>query len=195
MGDAFHEVAVATKDVGVVVDDVIGVAIVDGGQVLLRSGDADGHAEPLSEGTGGDFHARGFAVFRVAGGVGSPLTELLKLFHGQVVAGEMQGSVEEHRGVAVGEDEAITVDPLGIGGIMLHELVVEQVGDGSAGERCAGMARVGLLNSVDGEEAEGIDRELVELMLGVLLLVAHSFPSYVGGGAMLGGGSGCVDGL
>src|ERR1700710_1511472 len=88
----------------------------------------------------------------------------------------MQRTVEEHGGVTVGEDEAVAVDPFGVGRIVLHELVIEQVGDGGAGEGRAGMAGVGLLNSVDGEEAEGVDGELVELVLSVLLRIAHSFP-------------------
>ncbi len=159
--DAFHQVAVAAEDVGVVVDDVVGVAVVDGGEVLFCRGDADGHAEALAEGAGGDFDARGLAVLGVAGGVGAPLAELLELRHRQVVAGEVQRAVEERGGVAVGEDEAVAVDPLGVGGIVLHELVVEQVGDGCAAEGRAGVAGVGLLNGVDGEEAEGVDGKLV----------------------------------
>ena len=129
--------------------------------MLFCRGDADGHAEALAERAGGDFDAGGLAVLGVAGGVGAPLAELLELRHGQVVAGEMQRAVEQRRGVAVGEDEAVAVDPLGVGGIVLHELVVEQVGDGCAAEGRAGVAGVGLLNGVDGEEAEGVDGELV----------------------------------
>ena len=159
--DAFHQVAVAAEDVGVVVDDVVGVAVVDGGEMLLCGGDADGHAEALAERAGGDFDAGGLAVLGMAGRVRAPLAELLELRHRQVVAGEMQRAVEQRRGVAVGEDEAVAVDPLGVGGIVLHELVIEQVGDGRAAERGAGVAGVGLLNSVDGEEAEGVDGELV----------------------------------
>ena len=167
------------------VDDVVGVAVVDGGEMFFCRGDAYRHSEALAERAGGDFDAGGFAVLGMAGGVGAPLAELLELRHRQVVAGEMERAIEQHGGVAVGEDEAVAVDPLGVGGIVLHELVIEEIGDGGAGERCAGVAGVGLLNSVDGEEAEGVDGELVELMLRVLLLIAHSFPSYLGGGAML----------
>ena len=159
--DAFHQVAVAAENVGVVVDDVVGVAVVDGGEVLLCRGDADGHGEALTEWAGGDFDAWGLAVLGVAGGVRAPLAELLQLSHGQVVAGEVQRTVEQRGGVAVREDEAIAVDPLGVGGIVLHELVVEQIGDGGAAEGCAGVAGVGFFNGVDGEEAEGVDGKLV----------------------------------
>ncbi len=144
--------------------------------MLLCRSDADGHAESLAERAGGDFDARGFAVLRVTGRVRAPLAELLELRHRQVVAGEMQRAVEQRGGVAVGQDEAVAVDPLGVGGIVLHELVVEQVGDGGAAERRAGVTGVGFLNGVDGEKSEGVDGELVEFVFLGILLVAHSFP-------------------
>jgi hypothetical protein len=46
------------------------------------------------------------------------------------------------------------------------------------------------LNSVDGEETEGVDGELIERVLRVLLLVAHSFPLFLRGGALQDGGFG-----
>jgi len=48
VGDAFHEVAIAAENVGEVVHDVVGVAVIDGGEVLLCCCDADGHAESLA---------------------------------------------------------------------------------------------------------------------------------------------------
>ncbi len=161
MRDAFHHVAVAAEDVGVVIDDVVGVAVVDGGEVLLCRGDADSHAEALTERAGGDLDAGGLAVLGVAGGVRSPLAELLELLHGKVVTGEVQRAVEQRGGVAVRQDEAVAVDPLGVRGIVLHQLVVQQIGDGGAAEGRAGVAGLGFFNSIDGEEAEGVDGKLI----------------------------------
>ena len=45
MREAFHQIAVAADAVGVVIDDVEARLVVDGGQMLLGDGQADGHAE------------------------------------------------------------------------------------------------------------------------------------------------------
>jgi hypothetical protein len=155
--DAFHHVTVAAENVGVMVNNFAFVPIVNGGEVLLSRGDADGHTKALAEGTGGDFDAWGLTVLRVSRGVGAPLAELLKLRHGKVVTGEMERAVEQCGGVAVREDEAVTVDPLGVRRIVLHDLVVEQIGDGGTAEGRTGMAGLGFFNGIDGEEAEGVD--------------------------------------
>jgi len=139
----------------------VAIPVVNSSEVLLSRGDADRHAEALTKRACGNFDARRLAVLRMSGGVRSPLAELLELRHGQVVAGEVERTVEEGRGVAVGEDEAVAINPLRIRGIMLHDLVVEQIGDGCAAKRGAGVAGFCFFNGVDGEEAEGIDGELV----------------------------------
>ncbi len=48
--DAFHQVAVAAEDVGVVVDRGVVLVVVDGGEMLLRDGEADGLARPWPRG-------------------------------------------------------------------------------------------------------------------------------------------------
>src|SRR5271157_1639593 len=128
------------------VDDVVRIAVVDRGKVPLCRGNTYRHAEALAERSGGDLYARGFAVLRVTRGVRSILTELLKLRDWQAVAGEVQCTVEQGRGVAVGQDEAVAVDPLRVRRIVLHELVVEEVGDGSAAQGCARVTRLSLFD-------------------------------------------------
>ena len=55
------------------------------------------------------------------------------------------------------EDEAVAVDPIWVLRVELHEFVKENEGHGSTSHGEAGMARVRLLNSVDGEETNGVD--------------------------------------
>lgn len=58
------------------------------------------------------------------------------------------GPVEESAGVSIGENEAITIEPIGNTGIKIHELTPEQVGHGSASHWGSWVARVSLLNDI-----------------------------------------------
>ena len=108
----------------------------------------------------------------MAGRVRTKLPELLELIHGQVVAGQMKNAVEQRRRVAVRKDETVAVNPVRIPGVVLHQLVVEQVGNGRASQWSSGMAAIGFLYLVHGEKPQGVDRQLVECVL--LLLFGHS---------------------
>src|SRR5690606_36296172 len=65
-GNALHQIPVTANDIGVVVDDVEAVPVVDFGQMGFGHGHAHRHGQPLSEGAGGGIHAAGVAEFRVA---------------------------------------------------------------------------------------------------------------------------------
>ncbi len=182
MRDAFHEIAVAADDVGVVVDDLGFAGVVDGAEVFFSDGEADGFGEALAERAGGDFNAGGFAVLRVTGGVRAPLAELLELLERKIVAGEVQDAVLQGRRVAIGEHKAVAIGPERVGRVVLHELVEEQVGHGRAAERGAGVAVLGLFHLVDGEKTKGVDGELVDVRGGLIdddggsLCGAHAGP-------------------
>ena len=135
-----------------VFDVVVAGRVIDRGEMLFSNCEADGFSKALAEGSGGDFDAGGFAVFRVAGRVRAPLAELLELVHGQVVAGEVEHTVKQRGGVAVRQHEAVAVRPERVFGVVLHELVVEDIRDGRAAERRSGVAAVGLFNLVYREE-------------------------------------------
>ena len=141
--------------------------------MLLRDGQTDGLGEALAQRAGGDFDARRLTHLGVPSGVRTPLAELLQLLHRQVVTGQVQHTVQQRRRVAVREHKTVAIAPLRVGGVVLHELVKEQIRDRRAAQRGSGVAVLGALHLVDGEEPEGIDRKLVEC---VLLLVAHCCP-------------------
>lgn len=65
-----------------------------------------------------------------------------------------------------GKHEAIAVEPIGVLGVILHGLVVQDVANGSAPHGEPRMARFGLLDGVDGEEADRVDRLLDESLRG-----------------------------
>ena len=155
--NAFHEVAVGAEGVGVVVDDGEAGLVEALGQPALGERHTDAVAEALAERAGGGFDAGGMAVFGVARRPGAPLAEVLQVVQGHVVAGEVEGGVEEHRGVARGEDKAVAVGPLGITRVVAHDLGIEEVGKRGVGHGGAGVARIGLLHTVHGEGADGVD--------------------------------------
>ncbi len=55
------------------------------------------------------------------------------------------------------EDEAVAIRPFRILRVEVHELGEEDVGHGGGAERQTGVAGVGGLHRVDGEDAQGVD--------------------------------------
>jgi len=79
--------------------------------------------------------------------------------------GQMEHRIEQHRGVAIREDEAVAVRPDRVGGVEAEEALPERVGDGGHRHRRSGMARVRLLDRVDRQRANRVDAELVDVLL------------------------------
>ena len=156
MGDAFHHAAIAEEGVGVVVDDLVAIAVELGGHDLFRQGEAHGVGDALAQGTGGGLDARGVAVFGVARGLAVQLTEILQVVDGQVVAGQVQQRIDEHGAVAVGQHEAVTVGPLGVARVVLELIVPEHLGDVGHAHGGAGVAAVGFLHGIHAEGTDGV---------------------------------------
>src|SRR4029078_5204551 len=81
------------------------------------------------------------------------------------IARQIEQRVEEHGGVAGGEDEAVAVRPVRRLRIVMEEFGPEDEGHVGHPHRRSGVARPRLLDGVDGEEADGVDAELFELVL------------------------------
>ena len=96
----------------------------------------------------------------------APLAEALQVVEREVVAGQVEERVEEHRGVAGREHEPVAVRPVGMGGGVAQEAGPERVRHGRHAHRRTGMPRVRLLDAVDGEGPDRVDRELVQLIRG-----------------------------
>ena len=163
VADAFGEVAVATDHERVVVDQVGAEAFP---QVLLGHAEADAVADALAQRPGGDLDPRGVVALGVAGGARPPLAEGLEVLQREVIAGEVQHAVEQHRGVAGGEDEAVPVEPFGVAGVIGHDPRPQDVGEGSEGHRRALVAAVGGLGHVHGQATDGVDGSLFQVFGG-----------------------------
>ena len=86
-----------------------------GGQAALGDGHADRVREALAERSGRRLDAGRQAVLRVAGRARAPLPERLEVVQREVVAGQVEERVEEHRGVAGRQDEAVAIRPVRVG--------------------------------------------------------------------------------
>ena len=82
------------------------------------------------------------------------LAELLQVVDRQIVAGQVQQGVDQHRAVAVGEHEAVAVGPLGVGRVVAQVVVPQHLGDLGHAHGRARVAGVGLLHGVHGQGAD-----------------------------------------
>ena len=93
----------------------------------------------------------------MARGLAPDLTKALDLLDRHIlVAGQVEQTVQQHRAMAVGKNEAVAVDPMGVRGVELHELLEEDGGDIRHSHRRAGVAAIGVLDSVHGEGANAV---------------------------------------
>src|SRR5262249_6093544 len=78
-------------------------------------------------------------------------------------AREMEERPGEDRGVTGGEQETITVGPDRVLRIEAHHAVPDRVDERRQRHRRAGVPRLGALDRIDRERADGVDRQLIEL--------------------------------
>jgi hypothetical protein len=154
--NAFHQAAVAEENIGAVIDDLVAGAVELVGQQLLGHGHADGVGDALAQRAGGGLDAGCVAVLGVARRLAVQLAEILQVVDRQLVAGQVQQRIEQHRAVAVGQHEAVAVGPLRVGRVVAQVAVPQHFGDLGHAHGRAGMAGIGLLHAVHGEGADGV---------------------------------------
>ena len=155
--DALHEAAVAAEEIGVVIDDRRLGAVELRRERALRERHADRVRDALAERPGRRLDARRHADLGVARGLAVQLAEVAQLAHRQVVAGEVQQRVDQHRAMAVGQHEAIAVGPLRVARVVAQVAAPQRDGDLGHAHGRAGVAGVGLLHGVHRERADRVD--------------------------------------
>ena len=70
--------------------------------------------------------------------------------------------------MAVGEHEAIAVGPDRIVRIEAHDAIPEGVDEGRQRHRRAGMSRLGLLDRINRQRANGVDAQLIDWSLSLV---------------------------
>ena len=115
-------------------------------------------------------------VFRMAGGDAVELAEILDVVeaHRRTIGdalpvdaphpGQVQQRIEQHTGMAGRQHEAVAVGPQRIGRVVAQKLLPQRIGDRRDAHRRAGMAGLRLLHGVDGERADGIDAQPVDVL-------------------------------
>ncbi|MCY1174327.1 hypothetical protein D9M73_145250 [compost metagenome] len=156
VGDAFHHAAITQEHIGVVIDDVVARTVELRRHDFFSQGKTHGVGQALAQWTGGGFYARGVAEFRVARSAAVQLTELLEVIDRQVVAGQVQQRVDQHRAVAVGQHEAVTVGERWIARVVLEVVAPKYLGDIRHTHWGTGMAAVGFLHGIHAEGTNGV---------------------------------------
>ena len=160
--DPLLEVAVGDDEVRVAVDRGVLAAVEARGQHALAERHPDGGRDPLPERPRGRLDARHVAVLGVARAGRVELAEALDLVERDVVAGQVERRVEQHRRVPAGEHEAVAAGPVRLLRRVPHDARVEQVRDRRQRHRRAGVAGVRLLDGVHGERADRVHAQLVQ---------------------------------
>lgn len=148
-GNALHGAAIAEECVGVVVDQLKAGLVEDASGVCLRNSETHGVCEALTKRSGGHFNTRCVVRLWVTWSLAVDLAESLEVVDGEVVAEEVQQSVLEHASMAVGKDEAVTVEPLWVLWVEGHELVEQDVGHWGHSHGRTRVARVGGERGID----------------------------------------------
>mmetsp|Transcript_23944 Transcript_23944/g.33622 ORF Transcript_23944/g.33622 Transcript_23944/m.33622 type:complete len:524 (-) Transcript_23944:156-1727(-) len=151
-GNTLLEASISGKSENVVTEDLVFIGVVNGLSHLFGGGETNGVGNTLSKRTGGALNSGGvvFGVgeFGVTRGHGVVLTEVLEFLHGKIVSGKVEPRVDEHRSVSSRKDEAITVNPLGVLGVVAHLGSVKNGTNFSSSKRKTHVTRVGSGNGV-----------------------------------------------
>ena len=154
--DALHEVAIAGNDVGAMVDEVVAV---DRIEVPLGNGHPNGHCEALPKRSGRDFNAGKLKILGVPRARRAELPETLDVVDCRLlVAGEVEQSVDQHRPMAGGQDEAVAIGPVRVLRIELQMACEQGGGRVRHAHRHSRMAAVGGFHGVHRQGADGVGK-------------------------------------
>jgi len=135
-----------------VVGDQWETILVEGGaHVSLGDSETDSVGDTLTKRTGCDLDTLGNTCFRVTWGDGVDLSERLEVVHRDLVACEVEHNVLKGTCVTVREDESVSVVPLWVLSIVVHESGPKNVCYRSHSHGCTWVTRVGLCDDICGK--------------------------------------------
>ena len=128
VADALHQATVTQKRIGVVIDDGVVRLIKLVTQKLFGQGHADRVRDALPERASRCFDSNRHADFGVAWRLAVQLPKALEFADRQVIARQMQERIEDHRGMSIGQHEAIPIRPMGVGRVVPQVPIPERDG-------------------------------------------------------------------
>ena len=159
---ALHHATVAAHRVHPVVEQLVPGLVIAIREEFLGHRHAHARRDALTERTRGRLDAGNPMIFRVAGRFAIELAKALDLLEGNggsshllVVrihrnsARQVQDRPLQHRGMTIGEHEAVAVRPNGVRRIEAHDAIPERIDERRERHGRARVARVGLLHGID----------------------------------------------
>ncbi len=165
-GDAFLQVTVGGDHPDGVVERARAggsVGVEQAAHPALGIGEADRGRQALAQRAGGDLHALGVLVLRVARGQRAPGPQRLQVLQFQAVAGEEQLDVQGQGRVPGGQDEPVAAQPVRIRRVVAHQLLEQQIRGRSQAHRRPRVAVSDLLHRIRGQHPDGVHRALVQV--------------------------------
>ena len=154
VADPLHQAAIARERISVVIDQRVAKTRV---QKPLGERHADGVRNALAERAGRGFDTRRVTIFRMPGGNGTELTEMLQLVQRHLrIAGEIEQRIEQHRAVPRRQHEAVAVRPVRRGGIEFQEAREQHRRHIGHTHRHSRMPRICGLHGVHRKGADGV---------------------------------------
>ena len=150
-GNALLEAAVTGNDENMVVENRLahrGFRVENAVRATRGHRESDGGSDAGTQRAGRDLNALGVAVLGVRRGEGPLRAQGLNVLKLKGLTGEVHLAVLGQRGVAGGEDETVTAQPMRILGVETQVALEQQVGGGGEGDRGAGMAGAHILHCV-----------------------------------------------
>jgi len=164
-GHSLLQISIRYESEGGVVHNVEARPVIALTQPSLGHGHTHCMREPLSQRAGGDLDPWSQTELGMPWRFASPLAEVLEFIDGKVVAREVQQGVEQHGGVACGEDKAIAVGPVRVAGIVSQEPIPQDISHRSRSHRSARMPRSSFLNRIHRQKTNRVDAPSIDLSL------------------------------
>ncbi len=124
------------------------------GEPFLGDGHADTVSCSLPQWSSRSLDAWSVAKLGMARCSAVKLSEALDVVEGDVVACEVERTVEQHGRVSSGKDETVAVGEGRVGRVHTEVLGVKSMGEWCQGHCCSGMSRVGLLDGVHAQSSD-----------------------------------------
>jgi len=131
-------------------------------EVRLRDGEAYRVRDALAERASRRLDAGREMALRMTGRAAAELAKAADFLDRQVVAGQVQERVQEHRAVARRQDEAIAIGPVRIPRVVAEEACPQHVRHRRRSHRQPRVTGVRALHGVHSEEADRVDAEVIE---------------------------------